>query len=261
MNIFAIIPARMAASRFPGKPLKNIKNIPMVAHVLERTVMCKEFTGIYVATCDDVIYDYVESIGGKSVMTLDTHTRCVDRSAEALEKLEEKLGITIDIIAIVQGDEPMVDPESFKEPIAILSNQKDVDVVNLIGEIDSEEELNDKNIVKSLLDNRGRVIAFSREPIPTLSKGISLDEVSRYKQLGLIFFRAEYLKKFYRLDQTPIEICESVDMMRVLENGGTIQSVITTEECLSVDVPSDVDKVEAALQDDSLYLNYKDKFL
>ena len=111
MNIIAIIPARMASSRFPGKPLAHIHGVPMVGHVAFRTAMCKRLNETYVATCDHVIMDYCARAGIKAVMTSDTHERCTTRAAEAMLKIEKEIGAQVDIIVIVQGDEPMTTPE------------------------------------------------------------------------------------------------------------------------------------------------------
>ena len=115
MNIIAIIPARMASSRFPGKPLAEINGTPMIGHVYYRCKMSPSLTDVYVATCDQEIKEYVESIGGKAVMTADTHERCTERTCEALEIIERETGRQTDIVLMVQGDEPMLEPEMIDE--------------------------------------------------------------------------------------------------------------------------------------------------
>ena len=109
MKAIAIIPARMGSSRYPGKPMAKIHGVPMIGHCYHRTKLCNDLMDTYVATCDDEIHDYIISIGGKSIMTSDIHERATDRTAEAMLKIEEMIGENIDIVVMVQGDEPMVD--------------------------------------------------------------------------------------------------------------------------------------------------------
>ena len=117
MRAIAIIPARMGDSRFPGKPLAKICGVPMVGHCFYRTQMCDELSGTYVATCDQEIYDYVTSIGGNVVLTKNTHERASDRTAEAMLKIESELGGKVDIVVMVQGDEPLVTPSMISKSI------------------------------------------------------------------------------------------------------------------------------------------------
>ena len=119
-EIIAIIPARMGSTRFPGKPLAEIHGIPMVGHVYFRTKMCSLLSEAYVATCDQEIYDYIGSIGGKALMTADTHERCSDRTAEAMLKVESETGQRVDIVVMVQGDEPMVTPGMIEQAVSTM---------------------------------------------------------------------------------------------------------------------------------------------
>src|SRR4030042_3802428 len=118
MYIIGIIPARMDSSRFPGKPLENINGIPMIGHVYLRSKLNKTFDDVYVATCDNQIKDYIESIGGKAIMTASTHERASDRTAEAMLKVEKKIGKKIDIVVMIQGDEPMIYPQMIDKVLA-----------------------------------------------------------------------------------------------------------------------------------------------
>ena len=111
MRVVAVIPARMASSRFPGKPMALIHGMPMIGHCYCRVRLCDALSDTYVATCDKEIFDYIESIGGKAIMTADTHERASDRAAEAMVKIEEATGEQTDILVMVQGDEPMVNPK------------------------------------------------------------------------------------------------------------------------------------------------------
>lgn len=254
----AIIPARMAATRFPGKPLKGILGIPMIGHIIIRTKMSSCFDEVYVATCDQEIYDYSVKLGCKAIMTSDQHTNCIDRSSEALEKIEKELNKTFDYIGMIQGDEPFVVPNIFKEAINHLNNKAEISIVNIMGSIDTEEDFLSPDIVKVVTDRNDFALYMSREPIPTMKKGT---KASWMKQTGLIFFRREKLQKFIQLEQTPLELAECVDMNRMLEHGEKIQMIKTDLPCLSVDTPDDLIRVEKIMSTDNEFNNYKSKAL
>ena len=139
MNSVAIIPARMGSSRFPGKPMKMICDIPMIGHCYLRTKMSPSLSSTYVATCDNEIYEYVHSVGGKAIMTSDSHDRASDRTAEAMTFIENENGEKVDIVVMVQGDEPMIQPSMIEESLAPFHDSS-VQVVNLMSKIDSVEE-------------------------------------------------------------------------------------------------------------------------
>lgn len=254
MEIIAIIPARMGSSRFPGKPLAPIRGMPMVGHVYFRTRMCRLLRGTYVATCDQEIFDYVHAIGGRAVMTLDSHERCSDRTAEAMLKIEAELGHPVDIVVMVQGDEPMVTPEMVEQAVVLMIQDPAIQVVNLMAAIKRVEEFDDPNEVKVVTDLRGRALYFSREPIPSRRKGVS--EVPMLKQVCVIPFRRDFLLKFNALPPTPLERIESVDMLRILEHGDAVHMVRTAGRTLSVDTPDDLQRVEQLLKRDSLVESY-----
>ena len=250
MNIIAIIPARMGSSRFPGKPLALIHGVPMVGHVALRTAMCKALTATYVATCDEVIREYVESAGLKAVMTGDHHVRCTTRTAEALLKIEEMTGKKADIVVMVQGDEPMVTPGMIEASIGPMLADPSIKVVNLMAEMQSLEEFEDPNEVKVVVDCHDNALYFSREPIPSRKKGSSV--VPMRKQVCVIPFRRDYLLHFNEMPESPLEIYESVDMMRILEYGEKVRMVPISERTVSVDTPADLMQAEKLMQDDHL---------
>lgn len=253
-TIVAIIPARMGSSRFPGKPLATLQGIPLVGHVYFRTAMCPVLTATYVATCDQEIFDYVISIGGKPIMTADTHERCSDRTAEAMLKIEAELGRKIDIVVMVQGDEPMIVPEMIEHSVVPLLNDSSIPVVNLMARINTVEEFEDPNEVKVVTDLELNALYFSREPIPSRRKGAR--DVPMMKQVCIIPFTREFLLKFNALKPTPLEIIESVDMMRVLEHGYKVKMVYSDTETYSVDTPEDLGKVEKLMAKDPLLKRY-----
>ena len=257
MRTIAIIPARMGSSRCPGKPMKKIHGIPMIGHVYYRTKMAANVDFTCVATCDQEIYDYIDSIGGLAVMTADTHDRASDRAAEALIKIEKQEGRTFDLVAMIQGDEPLAQPDKIEKAIDELAGDATLSIVNLMGIIDSKEEFEDHNEVKVVTDLNNNALYFSREPIPSAWHGI--ERIYMKKQLGLIFFRRDYLLRFNSLEQTPLEIIESVDMMRVLENGDKIKMVKVDDKSIGVDTADDFLVAEKLLMNDAVFLKYQHK--
>jgi len=254
LNIVAIIPARMASSRFPGKPMTLISGMPMISHVYHRSRLCKRLNDVWVATCDREIFNYIESIGGKAVMTVDTHQRASDRAAEALLGIEKITGNFIDYVAMIQGDEPMLDPQMIDELIAPVEVDAGLQVTNLISLIDSPEEFENENVVKVVLDQHSFALYFSREAIPSRKKFSG--NVPMWKQLGLILFSRMALLDYTQMTPTPLEIIESVDMNRFLEHGIKIKMVPVAHRCFGVDVPEDLQTVEPLMQKDPLTEKY-----
>lgn len=254
-EIVAIIPARMGSTRFPGKPMAKIHGVPMVGHVYFRTQMCSLLRETYVATCDQEIYDYISSVGGKAIMTSDSHERCSDRTAEAMLKVESATGGKIDIVVMVQGDEPMVAPEMIKAAVNPMLGDPSIQVVNLMARIKTVEEFEDPNEVKVVVDLNDRALYFSREPIPSRRKGVK--DVPMLKQVCIIPFQRDYLLKFNSLPETQLERIESVDMMRVIEHGERVHMVMTDVETLSVDTPEELEKVVDLTKEDALINEYK----
>lgn len=257
MNIIAIIPARMGSSRYPGKPLALIHNVPMVGHVAFRTAMSPLLSGTYVATCDPIIEDYCKNAGIECVMTSDKHVRCSTRTAEALLKIEELTGRRADIVVMVQGDEPMVTPDMIEQAVKPLLEDPSVNVVNLMAEMDTIEEFEDPNEVKVVVDQDNNALYFSREPIPSRKKGS--DRVPMRKQVCVIPFRRDYLLKFNEMNESPLEIYESVDMLRILEHGEKVKMAPTHVRTWSVDTPEDLARVTRLMEDDQLMLRYRSK--
>ncbi|MBQ7585704.1 MAG: 3-deoxy-manno-octulosonate cytidylyltransferase [Desulfovibrionaceae bacterium] len=254
MNIIAIIPARMGSSRFPGKPLADIHGIPMVAHVAYRTAMSEILNATYVATCDTIIEDYCKEAKIPCIMTSDTHVRCSTRTAEALLTIEKETQQKADIVVMVQGDEPMVLPEMITEAVKPLLEDPKVNVVNLMAEMETEAEFNDPNEVKVVVDHHMDALYFSREPIPSLKKGAG--KVPMRKQVCIIPFRRDYLLKFNALSESPLEIYESVDMLRILEHGDKVRMVPTKARTFSVDTEQDLEHVRALMVNDKLMTTY-----
>ncbi len=257
MNIVGIIPARMAATRFPNKPMAILAGLPMIAHVYERSCMSQKISDVWVATCDQEIIDYMVSRGGKAVMTSDTHQRASDRAAEAMINIEKITKEKIDYVVMIQGDEPMLMPEMLDELVNPVIEGGDPQVVNLISAIDSNEDFLNPNTVKIVFDREMNAMYLSREPIPSGKKYKSAYPM--WKQLGIIMFSREAMLNFSNLEPTPLEIIESVDMNRFLEHGVKIKLVPTSIKTIGVDTPEDLKRVEELMATDTLLPGYKKK--
>lgn len=240
MKILAIIPARMKSSRFPGKPMTKINGKPMIEHVFKSVNSCKLINKTVVATCDKIISNHINTIGGISIMTSLKHKRATDRCAEALNKLERFEKSIYDIIVMVQGDEPMVTPKMISSGIKYLLKNKKLNVVNLISKISSREEFNDKNCIKVVFDKKFNALYFSRSPIPSDTR---IKHNISYKQVCVMPFRRGFLLNYLKMKQTTLEAQESVDMMRIIENGYKIGLVKTNQKTFSVDTKKDLKKV------------------
>ena len=243
-NIIALIPARMGSSRFPGKPMAKILGKPMIGHVFENVRHNKLLNDVVVATCDKEIYDHIESIGGKAIMTSNEHERASDRCAEALLIIENEENIKFDIVVMVQGDEPMIKSEMITEALNPIINNPNILVTNLLGKIEDNSEFEDPNCIKVVCDLKYDALYFSREPIPTRSKS---KNIPMGKQICIIPFRRDFLIQYNNLKPTPLEIVESIDMMRILENGMKVRMVPTEYNTYAVDTEGDLRKVEKLL--------------
>jgi 3-deoxy-manno-octulosonate cytidylyltransferase (CMP-KDO synthetase) len=251
MKIAAIIPARMGSSRFPGKPLAPIIGCPMIEHVYRRTMLCQALADVMIATCDTEILESVEAFGGKAIMTSAAHERASDRVAEAAA------GLDADVIVMVQGDEPMTYPEMIEESLASFlgGDEEEVACVNLTTRIMSQKEFEDPNTIKVVMDRDGYALYMSREPIPTLHLQ-DFDQVQAFKQVCIIPFTAAALQEFIQLDPTPLEVAESIDMMRFIEHGHRVKMIETSFSTHAVDTPDDLKRVEELLRQDPLTGKY-----
>ena len=254
MRILGIIPARMASSRFPGKPLAAILGTPMIGHVYLRSRMAGVLDDVYVATCDEEVKEYTESIGGRAIMTSDKHERASDRVAEALASIEREARQKADIVVMIQGDEPMILPEMLDLAVQPMLTDENILVVNLMAPIRTREEYQDPNEIKVVVDNDSNALYFSREPIPSGKKHTG--EIPMLKQVCVIPFRRDFLIEFARLASTPLEKVESIDMLRVLEHGYRVKMVLTEFETYSVDTPEDLRSVEERMRKDPLVAEY-----
>nr|HIA88854.1 3-deoxy-manno-octulosonate cytidylyltransferase [Gammaproteobacteria bacterium] len=182
------------------------------------------------------------------------HERASDRAAEAMVQIEEVTGEKVDILVMVQGDEPMDTPEMITEALTPMMHDEAVHVVNLMGRIDNVKEFEDPNNVKVVVGPDSNAIYFSREPVPSRKK--SIEDVPMLKQICVIPFRRDYLLEFNKTPETPLERIESVDMLRVIESGGGVRMVMTEYPSVSVDTPQDLEAVKELMTGDPLMRKY-----
>lgn len=250
-RIICVIPARMASSRFPGKPLAQLLGMPLLLHVWHRCRLSGAFERVVIATCDDEIRTACEAAGAEVVMTKDTHERATDRTEEAIAKMN--LGLADhDLVMMVQGDEVLVTPEMINDIVAAYENGKP-DAVNLGSRLVRQEDIDDSNTVKVVSDPKDRVLYLSRAPIPSRARKV---DVAVYQQTGVIGFSARFLRRFSELPQTPLEIVESVDMLRVIEHGLDLFLIRTEIETVGVDNEADRAHAEILLERSSVTRRY-----
>ena len=245
MKIIAIIPARMGSSRFPGKPMKKINGLPMIQHVFNNVKKNKLLSNVVVATCDKIIFNFVKSINGDAIMTSQKHKRASDRCSEALKIIEKRRRIKYDIVVMIQGDEPMINSKMITQAITPMLKNSKINVVNLISPIKNEKDFNDRNFIKVVHDKKYNAIYFSRAKIPFIKfkKNLNIK-----KQVCIIPFRRDFLIKYNNMKPTPLEKIESIDMLRVLENGYKLFLVKTKYFSHAVDTKKDLIKVEKYLK-------------
>lgn len=241
MKIIAVIPARMGSSRFPGKPLKKILDLPMVEHVRRRALLCKSVDEVLVATCDKEIMDAVESYGGKAVMTSNKHERCTDRVQEAVRKS------LADIVIVLQGDEPLLGVDVIEKLITPFKSGENILCTNVLSVIKNQADLDDCDIVKAVINCKREILCFSRCGIPYRR---DKTDCPLYRQTGFSAFRRDFLQKFSKLEATSLEIAESIDFMRILEHGYSILGVVSGQTTVGVDRPDDIAIVENILKND-----------
>ena len=239
--ITVVIPARMASSRYPGKPLALILGLPMIEHVRRRSLLAEGVGLVVVATCDVAIKEFVDLNGGQAVMTKDTHERCTESVQEAMESLPG------DIIVMVQGDEPLLNPNAITQVAQPLLDDPSLDVVNLLSPLGSPDDLTNPNIVKAVCDINQNVIYLTRSAVPHFRKTV---KAPVFRQTGIMAFRSSFLPRFSSLPETALETAESIDMLRLLEHGIRIKGVVVDYVTIGVDRPSDIQIVESVLRED-----------
>ena len=239
MKIVGIIPARYGSSRFPGKPLAMIKGKTMIQRVCEQAWKSK-LDDVVVATDDIRIADEVLKFGGKYVMTDPRHQSGTDRCCEALEILEEQYDAVINI----QGDEPFIDTQHINLLVDMISRD-DTQLASLVKRIDDEEELFGSNKVKVVMDKSGNALYFSRNPIPYMRNVAHekwLQKGCFFQHLGIYAYKAATLRQIATMQPTALELAESLEQLRWLENGLAIRMAVVEADSLAIDSPADLVK-------------------
>jgi 3-deoxy-manno-octulosonate cytidylyltransferase (CMP-KDO synthetase) len=243
-----IIPARFASSRFPGKPLALLGGQPMIQHVYEQAV--KSLENVFVATDDVRIKKAVLEFGGNVIMTSREHKSGTDRCSEAVSKIESERGLKIDTVINIQGDEPFIKPGQIDLLISCFVDDS-VEIATLIRKVLPGENLSNINHTKVVITLKGDAIYFSRAIIPFL-RDVNIDEWSYkhsfYKHLGIYAYRTDTLRKLTSLDRSPLEIAESLEQNRWLENGYRIRTALTDWESIGIDTPEDLKKANEMIK-------------
>lgn len=245
MKVLGIIPARYASTRFPGKPLALIDGKAMIQHVYEGVKKISVLSDIVVATDDMRIANCVKTFGGKVAMTKETHRSGTDRCGEVLEQYQNE-GKEYDVVINIQGDEPNVEHSQI-ETLVKSFEDTDVQIATLKKQIFLKDELFSPNVVKVVCEKNGEAIYFSRFAVPYM-RGIEekewLQKQKYYKHIGVYAYRCDVLKKLVELKQTELEIAESLEQLRWIENGFKIRVEETTIENIAIDTPEDLLKLK-----------------
>lgn len=242
MKFTGIIPARYQSTRFPGKPLAMIKEKPMIQWVYEN--VSKALSSVWVATDDDRIFDAVKNFGGNAIKTQSSHKSGTDRCAEAARILAEKE--QFDVVINIQGDEPFIHPDQIEQLKSCF--EKETRIATLVKQIDNTEELFNPNRPKVVLDKSQQAIYFSRSPIPFVrgeEESFWLRVNTFWAHIGMYAYKKEVLQEITRLEPTKLEIAESLEQLRWIENGFQIKTAVTQHQSIGIDTPDDL---QAALE-------------
>jgi len=242
MKVAAIIPVRYSSSRFPGKPFADIEGLPMIVHTLKRTELCKDIDEVYVATDTQSIYELVEKVGGNAIMTSSKHKTGTDRITEAAKNIE------CDIVVNVQGDEPLVDPKHISKVINLLI-QTNSEVATLLCNTD---RVNDFTDCKVVLDKFNNILYMSRSDIPSNH----FSNTTMTKLYCIVPFKKDFLVKFSLMPQTPLELIEHIEYLRIIENGYKMLGVLVDSNSISVDTPDNLNYVRKLMVVDKIKHKY-----
>ena len=248
MKVLALIPARYASTRFPGKPLADLDGKPMIRRVYEK--VSEVFAEVYVATDDERIERAVQDFGGRVVMTSAEHRSGTDRCREALDRVEALTGGAFDVVVNVQGDEPFIAREQL-EKVAACFTDPSTDIATLVKPFGSGEDIANPNSPKVVLSAEGYALYFSRSVIPYLrgcDRGEWAQRHTYLKHIGLYGYRSGVLRRITRLAPGVLEQCESLEQLRWLENGYRIKVAETASEGIAIDTPDDLQAALAFLR-------------
>lgn len=249
----AIIPARYASTRFPGKLLAPIAGKTLLQRTYENALRCSALSKVVIATDDIRIYAHVKSFGGNVVMTSMDCPTGTDRLGEAYERYPE---LQSELILNVQGDEPCVDPEILNQVVAILSEDSTAVMSTAVEPISSMEDALSPHVVKCAMDSRQNALYFSRGLIPANKSGSYCPQTKYYRHLGIYAYRSDFLLKYRRLPQTPLQIIEDLEQLKALEHGYRIKVAIVSHNNngIGVDIPEDIQKIEKILCKQNTFL-------
>ncbi len=237
MKIFVCIPARYGSTRFPGKVLAEKTGKYLVQHTYESASRAKSVDDVIVATDSDKVFEAVKSFGGECVMTSSEHRSGTDRIAEAMK------GYDADIVVNVQADEPEIEPSSIEKVARLLEKNKKVPMATLVSKIEDENQLNDPNVVKVIVNKKNEAIYFSRLPVPYNRDNAGIGNCSDYlRHLGIYAYRKEFLEKLTKLQPTFLERSEKLEQLRVLENGFSIMVGKVEHVCEGIDTSGQYEK-------------------
>ena len=239
MKVIGVIPCRYKSSRFPGKPVAMICGKPMLWHVWNQAKKTKYVDKLIVATDDNRIYDVCYQHGIESIMTSENHKTGTDRVAEVAERIDG------DVFVNIQGDEPMIDPNGIDVVVAEIINNGGESIANAFALIEDKSDLINGNVVKVITSNTNYAIAYSRSPIPYPKESNPIYK----RQIGLYAIKRESILEFPSLNRGYLELSESIEMLRYLENGYKIKMVeVSDNNSIPVDVPDDIMRVESLMK-------------
>jgi len=243
MTVIGIIPARYDSTRFPGKPLVDIKGKTMIQRVYEQVKLALPYA--CVATDDNRIKDAVLAFGGEVVMTSKNHESGTDRCAEAVVNFEQLKGIKADVVINIQGDEPFINPIQIQQ-LANLFNDETAEIATLIKKVNDLKVLANSNVVKVVKAKNGNALYFSRSSIPFVRNFSAEEWLTKhdfYQHIGMYGYRKSVLMNICKLQKGILETTESLEQLRWLENGFTIKTAITDIESFGIDTPADLEEV------------------
>ncbi|OGX39523.1 MAG: 3-deoxy-manno-octulosonate cytidylyltransferase [Omnitrophica WOR_2 bacterium RIFCSPLOWO2_12_FULL_50_9] len=242
MRIVGVIPARWASTRFKGKVLAKIQDRPMIQHVWERAKESRLLDEVLIACDDERVLQAAQAFGAKAVLTSPDHPSGTDRVAEAVKNCPAKIVINI------QGDEPLIRHQVIDDLAEALIEDEACLMATVIKAIETQEELENPNVVKVVIDREKNAIYFSRLPIPYDREKAGTGTIRYYKHLGIYAYRKDFLMALTQMPKSLLERAEQLEQLRALEAGVRIKTILTDMETIGVDTPEDLARVEGLLQ-------------
>jgi 3-deoxy-manno-octulosonate cytidylyltransferase (CMP-KDO synthetase) len=238
MQIIAMIPARLEATRFKHKLLQPLGGKSVIRNTYDNVVATNLFNKVYVITDSEIIFNEIESNGGNAIMSVKEHESGSDRIAEAAANLD------IDVIINIQGDEPFVESSIMQDIITTFKEDEErkIGVVSVMRSITDQELIDSPNVVKVVVDKQNNSLLFSRSPIPFKRDESATTPV--YQHVGIYAFRKQALLNFTKWEQTPLEIAEKIECLRYVENGVQLKMVVTDKTMIAIDVPEDLERAQ-----------------